>query len=402
MFCSLTARKAAGVVIAAALATTGTIGVALAAGAPTAVTKAPATDIPTVTGVASNVIDQANAATTVLSISGSNFQEYNSAGTTLVKPVVKVGGEHIEMDKVFVVSPTRLVVQLPSLATAHLWSGPDGAHTGGVPTPVDTSPADGVADNQAAIDAFNTAHPENADDVAGEVLALGAAQDVSVTNSVGSNIDTAADDVTVVSTALDSSSMRVVDAKNVIVDVSSTPVSGSTLGGATLYLAAPASAKLQKASKVTIDGVPATILKRTTYRGDADFTTGGVQPGILDKLTIKVPAHPVTSVGKDILVATPGALQKLTAAYRFDPVLASASTTTGQSGDVVVLKGTGFTGQTFQLGSTSSPSALIVSDTEAVVTVPASLAAGYTGTWSVVGAATSSKVTFSVPEVAAP
>ena len=244
-------RKASAVLLAVALA-----GGATAAHAGTvAPTKGPATDIPTVSANSAPVLD---------------FAAAQNAGTL---PVISVTGSGLlrlrrerqpGLSRSSSSAASRSPLPTCSSSPTAAWSSASRAHRRHLRRRYCPFSGAGVAKGvDGTID--------TADD---ELLATGP-NDIVVSNSVGTALDFAADDVNVVDPTLVASGATVslVDGTNKTVSASH----GSMAGGSTLYLLAPVG-KIQKATKVAFDtagaNVAGTITKRTTVK----YTNGASYP----------------------------------------------------------------------------------------------------------------------------
>lgn len=283
---------------------------------------AQAADIPTVSKVSESTLSLGGG--DIVSITGSGFVD--SAEPKVYFDSNDVSND-VQATNVIVVSDTRLIAEVPDL------NGADNA-----------DPAD-------------------------DKLKAGS-HDVVVENTVGHNLDTLADDVTFVGGV--ATDFKVKNATGLLDATFGTPAGGDTL---TLI-----GTDLQKATKVTFDGVPATITKRSTQ---------GAAGARKDRLTVKTPAHAATADPVDVVVYTPKAKLGITSSdvYSYAAPITGASVTAAKTTvqSVVSLKGLSLNKvpATDGLALVHSGGAvvaitdyIVVSDAEIVAVVPTGLPTG--------------------------
>jgi len=281
---------------------------------------AQADDIPTVTNVSDRTL--ALSGGDVVSITGDNFLDETTPTSGVArKPDVYFDANDRTVSKstnVLVVSDTRLIAVVPSTLTGTAGS-----------------------------------------------------RDVVVENSQGPSLDTVGDDVNFVAT--NPSAFTVLNAAG------QTALFGSAAGGDVLTLVGT---DLQKATKVTFDGVVATINKRST-----GFSAPGVRT---DKLVVRTPAHAATGDPIEIKVFTPKAKTGRVGAtnFQYTAPITGASVSTGKVGTVVSLRGLSLDKvpaydaaptpdvQGLYLGSTPVTEYIVVSESEIVAVVPAGATTG--------------------------
>jgi len=278
---------------------------------------AQAADIPTVTKVSESTLSLAGG--DVVSITGTGFRDETTPTSGAVRvPDVYFDGANVttaKSAKVIVLSDTRLIAVVPDMSSL----------TGG-------------------------------------------SKDVVVENSQGFSLDTVADDVNFV--ANDPSTFDVYSGTTLLTAGTSY---GSPAGGDTLTLIGT---DLQKATKVTFDGVATPITKRSTQGAGATRK---------DRLTVKTPAHAATGDPVEIKVFTPKAKNGVAGAtkWSYAAPITGQSPATGKVGAVVSLRGLSLdripaTGGLF-LGATAVTDYIVVSETEIVAVVPSGAS---TGKWA--------------------
>ena len=153
----------------------------------------------------------------------------------------------------------------------------------------------------------------------------------------------------------------------------------------------PVSSPITGGTVVSITGTGFTGATSVTFGGTAATT-----PSVLSDTSIlaTAPAHAAGIV--DVIVTTPAGVSVAASGSKFTygslPVVTTISPTTGGTGTVVTITGTGFTGATAVMFGTISATPTSVSDTQIVVTAPTG-ASGAVDVTVVTPAGTSAVVT---------